>query len=211
MGTNKSIHFTYLSVIGCIVLCLLIMIPNHNTNDQLIESLKKDSFNYNQLVSIILEQFAADNQKVNKDVLLMNSKGQTIPLSDIILNNNKFIIRFNGVGCNSCIRFFNDNMHNINEMIESIGNENVIIVMNTMHPREINSFINKHQIKCNVYGLPIGNLSTLLEKQETVIAYYFCTVTKDMVLENCFINIQDWPERTEAYFKCIKRKFYVEN
>ena len=62
-----------------------------------------------------------------------------------------------------------------------------------------------------IVGCELGKFSDVLETKESVITYYFCTVTKDMVLENCFINIQDWPERTEAYFECIKRKFHVEN
>ena len=59
------------------------------------------------------------------------------------------------------------------------------------------------------WSLSIGLLSPIMEVSDTVVAYYFCVLSKEYLMENCFINIQEISERTDAYFESIKRKFAV--
>lgn len=50
-----------------------------------------------------------------------------------------------------------------------------------------------------------------MEEQGSAKPYYFCTISKKMELRDCFINIYDSPERTDAYFESIKRKYKILN
>jgi len=95
--------------------------------------------------------------------------------------------------------------------IEELGTENVAIVLNTKDPRTLYIFQKQYGIPCDVLGVQLGHLSTVLEKEEAVVVYYFCILSKKLVLEDCFINIQDSPERTDAYFDSIKRKYKILN
>ena len=206
----KIVHFIYLSIIGIIIIAFSFFSTkeeNAHIPDEVYESLKADSYNFNQIQNITMEQFRSENTTVDKSTLLFTEKGDSISILELTKKGNRFIIRFNDTGCLSCISFFNNHLHEINDFLETIGTEQSAIIINTNNPRIIRSFKNQHKLTCEVFGLPLGGLSLALETEDSVVAFYFCVLSKEMQIEKCFINIQDWPERTNAYFESIKRKF----
>ena len=211
-------HYTYITILVFTIVCGFFIVKgnidnqaNNLQNKEWISHLKKDSYNFQQLNSIVLEQYSAEGYELKDTIRIMNTHGQYIFLKALLSGNPKWIIRFNDIGCTSCIQYFKDHVESFKRMISDIGFDNVIVILNTVDPHELYVFEKQYNLSCRTVGCELGKFSDVLETKESVITYYFCTVTKDMVLENCFINIQDWPERTEAYFECIKRKFHVEN
>ena len=53
---NKTIHFTYMSLILTLFVLFIIGYIRQGDNKLIYESLKKDSYNYHQIYSINLEQ-----------------------------------------------------------------------------------------------------------------------------------------------------------
>ena len=172
---NKVVHFTYISLILILFVLFVINFIYKEDDKFIIETMKVDSFNYNQIRDINLEQINSDNISISDTLLVLNENGERILIS----------------------------------AISEVGSENVICLLNSDNPRIIRSFKRTYHISCDVYGLSIGYLSPVLEVSNTVVAYYFCVLSKECLMENCFINIQEFPERTNAYFKSIKRKFSV--
>jgi len=206
---NKVVHFTYISLILILFVLFVINFIYKEDDKFIIETMKVDSFNYNQIRDINLEQINSDNISISDTLLVLNENGERILISAIINFGDKFVIRFNDVGCVSCMQYFKKHIDDINTFISEVGSENVICLLNSDNPRIIRSFKRTYHISCDVYGLSIGYLSPVLEVSNTVVAYYFCVLSKECLMENCFINIQEFPERTNAYFKSIKRKFSV--
>lgn len=178
-------------------------------NKLIYESLKKDSYNYHQIYSINLEQMNTDNITVSDTLSVLKENGENILVSEILNTGDKFVIRFNDAGCISCMQYFKKHIDYINMFISEVGAQNVICLLNSNNPRIIRSFKKQYCISCEVYGLSIGLLSPIMEVSDTVVAYYFCVLSKEYLMENCFINIQEISERTDAYFESIKRKFAV--
>ena len=176
-------------------------------NTALYDDLKKDSYNFHQLCDIEREQYNSNNNSVSDTIRIMSDNGNFVKISDFIGDKGKFIIRFNDMGCSSCIKYFKDNIEDIIYYIEEIGVENVAVILNTNDPRTLYVFKKQYGFPCEVLGIQLGSLSSVLEKKETVVTYYFCTLSKERVIENCFINIQNSPDRTDIYMKSIRRKF----
>lgn len=208
---NKVIHFTYISFILLLTVLLAINNITKEGDKYVSESLKMDSYNYNQMCNVNLEQINADNFCVPDTLFLLKENGENILVSTVLKTGDKFVIRFNDVGCMSCIQYFKKHMNDINSFISKVGSENVICLLNSDNPRIIRSFKKQYRFSCEVYGLPIGFLSPVLEVGDTVVAYYFCVLSKDLFMGNCFINIQEFPERTDAYFESIKRKYKISD
>lgn len=184
----------------------------HKKGDrELFEHLKRDSYNYNQIYNVNLEQINADNISISDTLMLLKENGKKVLISSLLSVGDKFVIRFNDAGCISCMQYFKEYISDINKFISEVGAENVICLLNSDNPRIIRSFKKQYNISCDVYGLVIGLFSPVLEKNETVVAYYYCILSKDYLIENCFVNIQEMSERTEAYFESIKRKYKILN
>ena len=172
-----------MSLILTLFVLFIIGYIRQGDNKLIYESLKKDSYNYHQIYSINLEQMNTDNITVSDTLSVLKENGENILVSEILNTGDKFVIRFNDAGCISCMQYFKKHI--------------------------IRSFKKQYCISCEVYGLSIGLLSPIMEVSDTVVAYYFCVLSKEYLMENCFINIQEISERTDAYFESIKRKFAV--
>lgn len=211
MNKNRLIHFLYISIILFIITTALFVIRSKSDQElvdmSVYEDLKKDSFNYQQIYSIVMEQTASDNLCLKDTLSVIREDGANVLISDIVNSKDKFVIRFNDIGCSSCIKYFKDNIESLVDFINKVGQDNVIIVLNTDNPRALHVFKKQYKLPCSVYGLLLGGLSPSMEIQETVVAYYFFVLSKDLMIENSFINIQNWPERTDAYFNALKRKY----
>lgn len=176
-------------------------------NAVLYDDLKRDSYNFHQLCDIEKEQYSSNNNYVSDTIRIMKGNGNFIGVSDFVGDKDKFIIRFNDIGCSSCIKYFKDNIENVISYIKEIGAENVAVMLNTNDPRALYVFKKQYGFPCEVLGVQLGGLSAVLENDDTVVAYYFCTLSKDRIIENCFINIQNSPDRMDVYVESIKRKF----
>lgn len=206
-----KIHFIYLSALFILFMFFSFLVryisSNKGENIALYDELKKDSYNFHQLYDIEVEQYSSNNNSISDTIRFMKSNGDFVRISDFVGDKGKFIIRFNDMGCSSCIKYFKDNIKDVISYIKEIGIENVTVILNTNDPRTLYVFKKQYGFPCDVLGAQLGSLSVVLEKNETVVTYYFCTLSKELVIENCFINIQNSPNRTDVYMKSVKRKF----
>ena len=78
---NKTIHFTYMSLILTLFVLFIIGYIRQGDNKLIYESLKKDSYNYHQIYSINLEQMNTDNITVSDTLSVLKENGENILVS----------------------------------------------------------------------------------------------------------------------------------
>ena len=84
---NKTIHFTYMSLILTLFVLFIIGYIRQGDNKLIYESLKKDSYNYHQIYSINLEQMNTDNITVSDTLSVLKENGENILYSGIIFSD----------------------------------------------------------------------------------------------------------------------------
>lgn len=176
-----------------------------NIDDELMERDRMAAYNLNQLQIICNQQLLSENIRINNG-LLLDENGDKIPLKTISAGSDKFFIRFNDAGCTSCIEEFIQKLPQTNEFIQSLGADNVVILLNTDNPRFISVFRKQHKLNCLIYALPIGRLGIPIEQQDEIVAYYYFVLSKDNTIDDCFIPIKGLDARNRIYFDSIKRK-----
>ena len=65
----------------------------------------------------------------------------------------------------------------------------------------------RKQVKCPVYGMLIGDMPIELESKEHLIPYYYFSISKEMLIQNCFVPSNDFKDISKCYIKSMKRKF----
>lgn len=206
-NTNKIITFSVFMLVALFGMLLVAKDNKEEENNALTDQLKADSFNFNQILQITDEQLESENTFVTDSILFLTEKGNYEPLGNLMKGTDKFIIRFNDSGCTSCVEYFLKNINDIIQLSNDVKEENIMVVLNTKKPRDILLFKNKLKIPYEVYGVPLGDIPLEIEIQNEVVAYYYFILTNKMTSNDVFIPIQELSERTDLYFKSIKKHF----
>ena len=167
------------------------------------------SYNMYQLETITNNQLRSNYVYLNKRLKLLTINGDSVNLEHVINTQDKFVIRFNDAGCSSCIEDFTNQITNLHKLIEKLGDNNVIFLLNTKKPRDLLVFKKQFNLKCNLFALDVGTLPLPIESEEDIVTYYYFVINQDYRTTECFVSIKELTERTEFYFNSIVKKFEI--
>lgn len=175
-------------------------------NKEFADKDKMAAYNLNQLQTICSQQLQNENVQIDTLLYLFEENGDSVQVQEVLGLKDKFVIRFNDAGCTSCIEDFLSKLPLIKSFIQELGTENVVILLNTINPRNVTVFKKQYKLACPVYALPIGKLNAPIERQDEIVAYYYFVSSEKGIMENCFIPIKGLEERNNMYLNSIRRK-----
>lgn len=207
MGSRKNIFIT--SCIAVFIFFCLVILKIKFSSEKTIEQLKDDSYAFNEMNDVICKQINVNNTFIYEDIKMLTESGDMKSVSKVIESGDKFVIRFKGSQCKTCVDIFNRNIYKFKDLIKYVGAKNVLILLDSNSVKDIKMI--KKQTFCDVYGLPVGGLSIELESKDEIIPYYYFILSQKRIVQDCLVPILYLPKRTELYFDSIKRKYAQQN
>lgn len=198
------------------VICILVLSANFfllltkdGNKSTTVDNYSRLSYNMYQLETITNNQLRSNNIYLNKKLKLLTINGDSVELEHVINTQDKFVIRFNDVGCSSCIEDFTNQIPNLHKLIEKLGDNNVIVFLNTKNPRNILAFKRQFNLNCNIFALDVGALPLPMESEDDIVTYYYFVIDKNCRTTECFVSIKELVERTILYFKSIVKRYEI--
>ena len=162
-----------------------------------------------QLETINNNQLKSNYVCLDKRLKLLTIDGDSVDLEHVVNAQDKFVIRFNDIGCSSCIEDFTNQIPNLNKLIENLGSNNVVLFLNTKNPRDLLVFKRQFNLKCNLFALDVGNLPLSMESEEDIVTYYYFIINQNYRATECFVSVKELIERTQLYFDAIVKRFEI--
>ena len=127
---DKKIYLV--TVVSCALLLaanLFYLYSDKSSEENVInkEFANKDrmaAYNLNKLQLICNQQLQTENVPLNGSVYLFEENGDSVQMQKVMGRKDKFVIRFNDVGCTSCIEDFIQKLPLMKNFIQEIGAEN---------------------------------------------------------------------------------------
>lgn len=123
---RKRWHYIYLSFILLLFYGLIYLFKEKSVVEIICNNLKEESFRHGQHLEIDLMQLGANGFFVEDTLRLLKYDGCEVLISSVVQSVDKFVIRFNEVGCTSCLSSFNKKIREINNLISTVDGKNVI-------------------------------------------------------------------------------------
>lgn len=207
MKTNS--RGTLLVVICILVLSVNVFLLLTKDCDKSItgEDYSRLSYNMSQLETITNNQLKSNYVCLDKRLKLLTIDGDSVDIEHVVNNQDKFVIRFNDVGCSSCIEDFTNQIPNLHKLIEKLGDNNVVLFLNTKNPRDLLVFKRQFNLKCGLFALDVGALPLPMESGEDIVTYYYFVINQNYRTTECFVSIKELIERTQLYFDSIVKRF----
>ena len=203
---SMKYKFLLLSVFSLFILFCLVTIKIKENANVSVERIKNDSFLLNCLYENLNKQFKSNNSFIKNETSLVDISGNTIYLRDIV-GKMKFVIRFRGTQCRSCVNVFNQYTERLKKIISDLGADLVIILLDSENITDLQIVTEK--MNCEVYGIPVGNLSLELENKNHIIPFYLFTLSNFLMIQDCFIPVDNLDDLLDVYIESIERKYLI--
>lgn len=198
--------FLFLSLFSLLILFVLTIIKVREIDDYRFENVKCDSYLLSHLRENISKQLQSNNCCIDAGINLLDQSGEVIHFCDII-KETKFVIRFRGTQCRSCINIFNQYLERLQKVVSDIGNDSVIILLDSKNIEDLQVIADK--MNCEVYSVSTGDLPLELDNEVYIIPFYFFTLSHFLMVQDCFIPVDNLNELLDVYVESIKRKYHV--
>lgn len=210
MKRKKYIYF----VIIIFILALIntyITIRNKYTNNTIkneLVSLNKENIDLKIDLDITKKnrnyESNFNGKELDKDLIVYDINNNKIKLGDIV-NENKLILRYSNLNCNTCIE---EQIKNINKYQDSIGIQKIILLTTYQNTVYMDRFRKINKVKIKIY-----NLGEMLDKEINDIGFpYFFVLEENTMRINCtFIPQKDKNDLTNSYIENIQKKYFISN
>ncbi len=195
-----------LSVISLFILFCMVTIKIKENAEVIVENVKHDSFLLNGLYENLNIQFQSNNSYIGNETNLLDRSGKSVYMRNVV-GKMKFVIRFRGTQCRSCVNVFNQYAERLKTMISDLGVESVVILLDSKNISDLQVIADK--MNCEVYSIPKGNLPIELDNENHVIPFYFFTLSNLLMVQDCFIPADYLDVFWGIYIELIKREFYI--
>jgi len=148
------------------------------------------------------------DEKELKDFKLIDNKEDTLFLSELLCNQEKFVYKFSLFNCISCI---NHEFSMIKRFKNLINEENAIIIIDSCSIRDLVLFK-----KYNLIGepsIPIYRMATttndmnqILKEEKTPFVLF---MNNSLQVKDLFVPIKEYPHYTEKYHKEMFYKYSI--
>ena len=148
------------------------------------------------------------DEKELKDFKLIDNKEDTLFLSELLCNQEKFVYKFSLLNCVSCI---NHELSMIKRFKNLINEENAIIIIDSCSIRDLVLFK-----KYNLIGessIPIYRMATtrndmnqILKEEKTPFVLF---MNNSLQVKDLFIPIKEYPHYSEEYHKEMFYKYSI--
>ena len=136
------------------------------------------------------------------EVIVENNKREKISLKFLINKNIKLIYYFNEYSCIACV---DEELVTFNKLIEKIGRENAVILVDFSNYKDYYQFQCRNDIKCEIYNTNGCQLGIKIENESLIF-----TINADLVIGKCFIPIKAMKEKTDDYYNNILETYFSE-
>ncbi|MBU1097491.1 MAG: hypothetical protein KKB34_13505 [Bacteroidetes bacterium] len=189
-NVNKNIDNSKLLVIALIV---LVVITFYNINSRLsgVDNKKNNSFS----VQVLDLAKTVNGISINKNVVLITEEGDKVTIGDIINGENKIMLKYNKLNCSVCN---DEEIKNIKKEFSKTNTEKIILISKYDELKELVIFKRVNNLHIPVYNLPEGMFLSPIDKKN--YTYYF-TTDSSLIIKDCFIPIQNYPELSKYYLQ----------
>lgn len=147
------------------------------------------------------------NEKELKDFKLIDNKEDSVFLSEILGNQEKFVYKFSLHNCVSCI---NHELSMINYYKNLLNDENAIIIIDSCSVRDLVVFKKYNPIESSV---PIYRMATTTNDMNQVLKEeeipFILFMNESLQIKDLFIPIKEYPHYSEAYHKEMFYKYSI--
>lgn len=156
-----------------------------------------------RLLSHLYEQsFKLSGTKLN-EILVENNVREKISLNDICNKKLKLVYYFNEYSCLACV---DEELIRLNEVIDSIGKENVMVIASFSSYKDFYQFICRNDIPCDIYNTNGNQFMDIDKKDESIIF----TVNDDLIVGKCFIPMKSLSHTTKDFYNTIVGKYFTK-
>jgi hypothetical protein len=187
---NKNIDNSKLLVIALIV---LVVITFYNINSRLsgVDNKKNNSSS----VQVLDLAKTVNGISINKNVVLITEEGDKVTIGDIINGENKIMLKYNKLNCSVCN---DEEIKNIKKELSKTNTEKIILISKYDELKELVIFKRVNNLHIPVYNLSEGMFLSPIDKKN--YTYYF-TIDSSLIIKDCFIPIQNYPELSKYYLQ----------
>ena len=157
----------------------------------------------NNIQKQVLQSIFSDMKRWDDDRQLYTST-DTIKIDDLLNGQNKLVLWFSQLNCRSCI---DAQYEMLIEMIEDIGNDNVLLITTSSNARIISPFKRVNSISKEVYST---NAEFDKGEMNLNIPCYF-VIDKHKMISNVFYPDKDNKELTKRYLEIVAKKCLTRN
>lgn len=187
---NKNIDNSKLLVIALIV---LVVITFYNINSRLsgVDNKKNNSSS----VQVLDLAKTVNGISIKKNVVLITEEGDKVTIGDIINGENKIMLKYNKLNCSVCN---DEEIKNIKKELSKTNTEKIILISKYDELKELVIFKRVNNLHIPVYNLSEGMFLSPIDKKN--YTYYF-TIDSSLIIKDCFIPIQNYPELSKYYLQ----------
>lgn len=180
---------TYILFLLSVSVCVGCRMEQPKSETGFISKLNEEILKEDQIVTFYNNDIALSNE-----IELINSKGQTVLLKDIVTDPS-LIVRYSTFSCNDCITFVNENI-----LKHVKCKEKILLMISDIPIRDL------HVLKTQFELLDVYQIDSLpLPFDGDQIPYFFVLDGK-YLSSSFFIPRKEMPEQTKKYLDFVKEK-----
>ena len=178
---------------------------SQQTKNQEINRLKDSLIIYTAYTDVCIGnmklKYMYDNRPIN-NIKILNSKGETLHLSDLFKEDYKLVFIFSSLNCTICV---DKELENLIQFGNIIGNDHIVILGLSDTIRKLRAYMANKHINIPIYYVTHDTQLGILDKENVP---FLCLMNKDLKTTQLFIPIKEIQEHSEHFYRILYNRFF---